>query len=137
MPWKRPVNNKFAPTGRMRDPKNAGRRQAIQWLAKQAGIRQPMAGPVAVMFVARFAIPKSKAKQIGTIVGGITPYTDTPDLDNILKLTLDSLNGIAWVDDRQVSSVHCYKRYVRYGEEPHIRVCIMEDTLSVDTEVTE
>jgi Holliday junction resolvase RusA-like endonuclease len=29
----------------------------------------------------------------------------TADLDNCLKLTTDALNGIAWVDDRQIKSI--------------------------------
>lgn len=33
-----------------------------------------------------------------------------PDLDNLLKLVLDSLNGIAYVDDAQVVESHACKR---------------------------
>lgn len=33
-----------------------------------------------------------------------------PDLDNLLKLVLDSLNGVAYVDDAQVVESHASKR---------------------------
>ena len=33
-----------------------------------------------------------------------------PDLDNLLKLVLDSLNGVAYVDDAQVVESHATKR---------------------------
>lgn len=31
------------------------------------------------------------------------------DLDNCLKVLLDSLNGICWNDDSQVSTIHAYR----------------------------
>lgn len=34
-----------------------------------------------------------------------------PDADNVLKLVLDALNGIAWADDSQLVSVSVLKRY--------------------------
>lgn len=33
------------------------------------------------------------------------------DLDNIVKLTLDALNGIAWKDDKQVIHLDCFKGF--------------------------
>lgn len=44
------------------------------------------------------------------------------DVDNMLKLILDGLNGIAWVDDVQVSEVT--GRVVRWAEEPRTDVII-------------
>ena len=37
------------------------------------------------------------------------------DLDNYVKLTLDALNGVAWVDDGQVVRIHAVK--VDRGEQ--------------------
>ena len=44
-----------------------------------------------------------------------------PDLDNHLKLALDSLNGIVWHDDAQVCSATVTKRY---GETPGLHITI-------------
>lgn len=34
-----------------------------------------------------------------------------PDLDNLLKTVLDSLNGIAFADDAQITTIHTSKRW--------------------------
>ena len=38
----------------------------------------------------------------------------TSDLDNQIKLILDSMNGIFWKDDRQVSDLEAHKRWDSY-----------------------
>lgn len=40
---------------------------------------------------------------------GCVPYTVKPDLDNVCKLVLDALNGVAWADDAQVVSIFANK----------------------------
>ena len=40
-------------------------------------------------------------------------FLKKPDVDNIGKSILDSLNGIAYQDDSQVSEVHVSKKYGR------------------------
>lgn len=59
--------------------------------------------PIRVKIIAYFSIPKntSKKKQQEMISGKIRP-TIRPDVDNIVKSILDSLNGIAYSDDKQV-----------------------------------
>ena len=42
---------------------------------------------------------------------GTVPVTVKPDADNIIKVVLDALNGLAWEDDRQVTAVSCSKVY--------------------------
>lgn len=44
------------------------------------------------------------------------------DLDNIPKVLLDSLTGIAWEDDRQVYDIHVRRYLVK--KNPHIEVSI-------------
>ncbi len=38
-------------------------------------------------------------------------HLSKPDVDNLVKLIKDALNGIAWVDDSQVIQVHATKSY--------------------------
>ena len=37
--------------------------------------------------------------------------TTRPDLDNVVKAIMDGLNGVAWVDDRQVVQLNVEKHY--------------------------
>lgn len=51
--------------------------------------------------------------------------TSRPDLDNYVKLVLDSLNGILWKDDSQVISLAATKAYVTQGKEiPGIEILV-------------
>ena len=52
----------------------------------------------------------SKKKKEQMLKGEIA-YTHKPDLDNIVKILLDSLNGIAYDDDRQIVSLKIEKGY--------------------------
>lgn len=47
------------------------------------------------------------------------PYLHKPDCDNIIKIILDALNGIAFKDDNQVSELQIEKRY---GQEDKVEV---------------
>lgn len=54
------------------------------------------------------------------------PCKTKKDLDNIAKIVLDSLNGIAFNDDKQITSLRVEKCYTR--EEEKIIVEIMDST---------
>lgn len=45
---------------------------------------------------------------------GDTHHTKRPDLDNIIKIVGDALNGIAWKDDSQIVGVLAEKGYSDY-----------------------
>ena len=47
--------------------------------------------------------------------------TTKPDVDNIAKIVMDALNGIAWRDDSQVTVLLVTKRY---SEQPKLKVRI-------------
>lgn len=36
-------------------------------------------------------------------------HTQKPDIDNLAKAVLDSLNGIIYYDDKQITTLHLYK----------------------------
>ena len=70
-------------------------------------------------------IPKgvSKKKHL-LMVHKEIKHISKPDLDNLAKSVLDSVNGIAYKDDSQITVLHIEKAY---GEEPGIELKIIED----------
>ena len=66
---------------------------------KAAGDIGPYDGPVAITIEALFTVPASWSQKKKACPG---PMTSKPDLDNIVKSVLDSLNKVAFVDDSQV-----------------------------------
>lgn len=79
---------------------------------------EPITGEIKVKVTALFEVPKSysKKKREGLLpVEGIehsgAGYPHKPDCDNIAKAILDSLNGIAYVDDSQVTCLLVFKEY--------------------------
>lgn len=79
-------------------------------------------GPVDVSIYVESPIPASWSKRRRAEACG-HPYPVKPDLDNIIKLYLDAINGIAFVDDKQVVSIAASKAY---GNEPHTTIQITE-----------
>lgn len=59
----------------------------------------------------------------------ICPCDKRPDIDNLLKIVTDGLNGVAYTDDGQVSVIHAFKRYHAGGEGPKTIIKIEEDKL--------
>ena len=46
-------------------------------------------------------------------LGGALRPTKKPDIDNIAKIVLDGLNGVAYMDDSQVVALSVEKRYAQ------------------------
>ena len=67
---------------------------------------------IRIQVKAVFPVPTSwsKTKKLGAYEGIIRPAVK-PDGDNILKVVMDALNGIAYVDDKQVVYCSCQKVY--------------------------
>ena len=82
-------------------------------------------GEITAEIIAYFSIPKSlsKKKRSEAIEGKIKP-TKKPDTDNIAKTILDSLNGIAFEDDKQVVTLSVKKLY---GEEAKVVVVLKNE----------
>ena len=89
--------------------------------------RQAMWGeaePLSVRITAVYEPPKSAGKRARArmLAGEFFP-TKKPDADNIAKVVLDALNGVAYRDDSQVVRLAVEKEY---GEEAGLRVRISE-----------
>lgn len=78
------------------------------WLSNTGGTWTPHDGPVEMTINAFFPIPKSwpKAKRKASRF-----HTTRPDLDNIVKLVKDALNGHAYHDDSAVVKLTASKNY--------------------------
>ena len=73
---------------------------------------KPTAKPLHVFLLALFPIPKSYSKKKReAILSGKDYPAKKPDIDNISKIILDSLNGLAYEDDKQVVQLAVKKRY--------------------------
>lgn len=85
---------------------------------------KPLETPLEVKIIAFYEIPKStsKKKRQEMLENKVFP-TIKPDTDNIAKSILDSLNGIAYKDDKQVVSLSVKKWY---AEEPSVSIWIKE-----------
>ena len=80
--------------------------------------------PLEISIIALFSIPKSMGKKLknSMLTGDILP-TKKPDSDNIIKIILDALNGVAYWDDSQVCRVYFDKMY---AENPETKIIIKE-----------
>lgn len=84
-----------------------------------------LTGPVGLQLVALFRVPKSWPKAKRDAAHG-RYYTGARDLDNVVKLVQDALNGVAFADDRQIASIRAEARYAHSFEDPGISVYMWE-----------
>lgn len=109
----RTVRNKY--TGKVHSftpEKTQSYEDLIRWCFKDAGGVYMQDKMLDVYITAWFPIPKSftKAKRQEIYSSRLFPTTK-PDCDNIIKVVLDALNGIAYEDDKQVVSLTFKKFY--------------------------
>ena len=72
--------------------------------------------------IARYAIPRSVSKSAKEkMLAGIIRPAKKPDIDNIVKVIFDALNGIAYRDDSQI--VECEIRKF-YSDVPCVEVTL-------------
>ena len=81
---------------------------------------EPFSGQIAVCIMTYRQLPRSTPKSVIR-----EPDTHKPDADNVAKVVLDALNGVAWLDDAQVTSLTVLK-LDRMREPERLRVSITE-----------
>ena len=111
----------------IKDPeKSAEYKRTLAILAQEHRPQRPIEGPVYIFLGFRYARPASRKK---TEFWKVT----TPDIDNLEKAILDALNGIMWIDDKQVVAVSKFKFYAETpGVDVWIRELSHEETLWAD-----
>lgn len=86
--------------------------------------RIPLEGRIRVKIVAHFKILKNtKKSEIDDMLSGKISPTKKPDIDNIVKIILDSLNKLAFKDDNQITKLEIEKVY---GEVEKVSVIVEE-----------
>lgn len=90
--------------------------------SKVANFKFERCVPLEVAVFAIFAPPQSVSQKVRALMlGGEILPTKRPDADNIIKVVLDALNGVAFHDDGQVCKIYFEKMY---AETPEVRVLI-------------
>lgn len=106
VPWARPRANRG--TGAFyTHPKVRAYQNQLRMIFRAIGVKRLDEGAVSIVIVSNHKLPK-KPKP-AQVIGA--PYTHKPDIDNIEKVVLDALNGIAFRDDSQVTSIGVAKKY--------------------------
>jgi crossover junction endodeoxyribonuclease RusA len=64
----------------------------------------------------------------GDVVVTLTAYRPRKagDLDNVLKVVLDSLKGLLWLDDKQVVEIHAYRKDDKTNPRIEIQATLSE-----------
>lgn len=96
---------------------------------------KPFQGPVKMSIKAYFPIPKSSSKKEKKLMWlGLRRPTKKPDIDNIIKIISDALNGLAYDDDKQIVSCTVEKFY---SEVPRVEIELEEVPVWRDEENVE
>lgn len=99
------------------NPRTAEWQNAVRWSFRQAYKGDAVRTPVSVKL--EFCMPRPKSHygtgKNATRVKNSAPSEYSclgkPDLDKLVRAVLDCGTGILWVDDAQVVSISCSKRY--------------------------
>jgi len=83
---------------------------------------KPADGAVVLDTIAYFPIPKSKPAWWREMCSnGDMPFLKSPDYDNVSKIVADALNGVAYVDDKQIFDGRSREFY---SERPRLNVTL-------------
>lgn len=98
----------------------------IAWEARRAmkGLKL-FDGPLSVDITALYALPASwSKKKLKEVFASGEWKTSKSDLDNIVKLLADALNGVVWQDDAQVVKLSCVKKYTSVADSEGLYVLV-------------
>ena len=108
----------------LRTPERTVRYEStVALFARQAmGDRNLFDCAVSLSLVLHMPIPASwsKKKQAMALIGSVWP-TSKPDCSNVLKAVEDAMNGIVYLDDKQIVMLSVRKIYSQY---PHVDVVV-------------
>lgn len=80
-------------------------KEQVGWLAKQAGVRAPITGRVAISYILHPHCPQDAHRRMKRDPYGWDDTVQCIDLDNAQKVLLDALKGVAIEDDKWVRRI--------------------------------
>lgn len=97
-----------------------------EYARQTKNFRFPDGVPVRVQICAHYPVPASTSRKNADrmLTGELAPIKK-PDWDNIGKIICDSLNGVAYKDDAQITRATVWKLY---GAQPSVTVVLQEAT---------
>lgn len=99
---------------------------AMNWKAYKGGYYE--SEPLKIDIIVNVLVPMSrKKKERMDIARGILKPTIKPDVDNIAKIVLDGLNGVAYKDDKQVTELRVRKQYTFSEKREGVLIEVKED----------
>lgn len=115
---------RFTKSGRVYTPSETTQYESLVILRYRISAKgYKFTSPVRVVIKAYHKPPKKSKKVVEDMLNWLILPTKRPDIDNISKIILDGLNGVAWDDDAQVCDLLVFKRY---AEDPYVEVFIQE-----------
>ena len=120
---------RFTRAGHTYTPEKTAEYEALvrsEYARQTQNFRFPDGVPVKVQICAHYPIPASTSRKNTErmLTGEIAPIKK-PDWDNIGKIICDSLNGVAYKDDAQITRATVIKLY---SETPCVNVFLQEAT---------
>lgn len=96
----------------------------VKWVFTNTMEARKLQGEIEAKIVAMYPIPKAMTKKNRQLIdeGKLHP-TKKPDLDNVAKIILDSLNKVAFDDDSQVTRLIVEKHF---SDNPRVEVTLTE-----------
>ena len=107
------------------DQKTKTYEQTIKaWAQRAIGSGSPLEGPLSVDLYIRCPVPVSTSKKrTEACLQNAELPTKKPDIDNVIKIFLDAMNGIVYKDDTQVVRLSAKKGY---SLVPGVDVCVVQ-----------
>jgi Holliday junction resolvase RusA-like endonuclease len=95
----------------MYDP-NRDNKDIVAWYARKVYKGKPLEQALRVKLDFYFKPSRVLADVMEAEIKNETlPYTKVPDVDNLVKLVLDALNHVIWLDDSYVVQIEAAKWY--------------------------
>ena len=109
--WARPGIVRTKKTNIVYDRQRKEKEQ-VRWQMRGQIPEEMLTVPLKVVLIFRMPIPKSTSGVMRReMVNGVFHHSKKPDIDNLSKFILDTMNGFVYKDDSQISSLSADKIY--------------------------